>query len=367
MIYLILDTNIWLYLANGLDPLTEKHHDDLHFKLLAGLKELKDNNDICILINDIVFEEWKRNKENAKLKIKKLTNKLSNPDSSFNDLKKYVKSETEGLKREYIEGLKKDIAKNEEHIQKVEDFIFNDCERVEISQELKIKIFDLSVLNKAPFHNKKNNIADASIMLSAAEYLKGKNLEEDRSAIFVSNNVDDFTDGKNKDDFHPEIKEIIADIEIKYERVLPSALKVSREIIQQIEEYRKHEIWLGSVSFSCRTPYCEGNKDFSPWGYLDEKIRIKYETDEEINPNQTTLFEDLPSIKKEPRTVGIGECMVCGTLHVECPECGELTYVDDQTEEFECTECSTKFEIKYDKKEDAMCLFVNDIQDDEHE
>src|SRR5690606_29245120 len=124
LIYLILDTNIWLYLANGLDPLTEKLHEDLHFKLLAELKELKNNNDICILINDIVLEEWKRNKEHSKLKIKKLTNKLNNSDSSFNDLKKYVKSETEGLKKEYIEGLKQDISANEEHIQKVENFLF---------------------------------------------------------------------------------------------------------------------------------------------------------------------------------------------------------------------------------------------------
>lgn len=367
MIYLILDTNIWLYLANGLNPLADNRDDDLHFQLLEELKKLKSNNEICILINEIIIEEWKRNKEHTRLKIKKLTNKIKNHESQFKDLDRYVTSRIDGLKQEYIDGLKKDIIANEEHIQSVEDFLFNDCINVEISKDLKIKIFDLSVLNKAPFHNKKNNIADASILLSAAEYLKGKSWNEDKSSFFVSNNIEDFTDGKNKNDFHPEIKEIIIDTDIKYERILPYALNVSKEIIRQIEERRKHEIWLESVSFHCRTPYCEGNEDFSPWGYLDERIKIKYETEELVQQNQMTLFENISPTKKEARTTGIGGCVICETLHLECPECRELTYIDDYTSEFECIECSIKLELKYDDKEDTRYLYVNDTRVNEQE
>jgi len=76
MIYLILDTNIWVYLANGLDPIENKDYDDdVHFGLLSSLKQLKENGDITVLVNDIVFREWMRNKEHCRAKIVKLNNK----------------------------------------------------------------------------------------------------------------------------------------------------------------------------------------------------------------------------------------------------------------------------------------------------
>lgn len=367
MIYLILDTNIWLYLANGFNPITEKPHENLHFQLLTKLKELNESNNVCILVNEVIFEEWKRNKENNKLRIKKLTNKLENSNSLFTSIKKYVKSNTDSLQKEFVEGLKEDIVSNEEHIQRVETFLFNDCQKVTISQELKIQIFDLALSNKAPFHNKKNNIADASILFSAADFLKGKLGREDKSAIFVSNNFKDFTDSKNKNDFHPDIKKLLDDTDINYRRALPDALELREEIISQIEEYHKYEMWLDSILFHCRTSYCDGNKTFSPWGYLDNRIKVKYKTEQQADPNQINLFTELQAVKKESKTVGIGDCLICGTLHVECPICAELNYVDDQTKRFACSECSANLEMKYDDTEEEMYLFINDMEEDEHE
>jgi hypothetical protein len=360
MIYLIIDTNIWLYLANGLDTLTGKHSDEQHFKLLEELRQLKESNDICIIVNEVIFEEWKRNKEICKIKIEKLKKKLNNPDEHFRELKKYVKSETQTLQNEYIEGIKADIKANEEHIQKVEEFLLNDCIKVEITDKLKTLIFDLSVQKNAPFHNKKNNIADACILFSAREYIKNQPFYLDDSAIFVSNNFDDFTDGKNRDDFHPEIKEIIKPVLISYERILPKALKISKEIIIEIEEYHKHEKWLESVYFSCRTSWCEGHKDFSPWGYLDTRIDVKYKSDELIDPRQLDLFPDMPRLIREKISVGVGTCVVCETLHTECPECGALTYIEDYLDEFECMECFVKLKLIHDS-DGGMSLLVNDI------
>lgn len=365
MIYLILDTNIWLYLANGFNPDTAKH-DALHFELLAELKKLKEKGEICILINDIVVEEWKRNKEHSKLKIKQLTNKLDNSNSQFGEIKKYVKSGIGDLKKEYLEGVQNEIAENEKHIQRVEDFLFNDCQMVDISKDLKLKIFDLSTGNKAPFHNKKNNIADASILFSAADFLRGKLWRNENSAIFVSNNFKDFTDQKNVRDFHPDIQGLLDDVDIKYAKVLPNALKLSEKIMLQIEEYHQYEVWLESVSFYCRTPFCEGNENFSPWGYLDQTLKVKYETDAKINPNQQNLFPDLPATKREEKKVGFGDCVICGTLHIECPECDELIYLDDHTEEFNCTECSAKLRIEHGDTGEKY-LYVCDKEDDEEE
>ncbi len=364
MIYLIVDTNIWLYLANGLDALTGKHCDDQHFKLLEELRQLKENNDICIIVNEVIFEEWKRNKEHCKLKIEKLKKKLNNPEEHFRELKKYVKTEIQTLQTEYLEGIKLDIKENEEHIKKVEEFLFNDCIKAEITDKIKTTIFDLSVQKAAPFHNKKNNIADACILFSAREFIINQDFYTEDSAIFVSNNFEDFTDSKNKDDFHPEIREILKPVLISYERILPKALKISKEIIIELEEYHKHEKWLDSISFSCKTSWCEGHKDFTPWGYLDNKIDIKYASDVLIDPRQLELFPDMPRPIRETRSVGIGSCVVCETLHTECPECGELTNIDDYLEEFECVECFTKLKLIHNF-EGEMTLLVNDINNSE--
>lgn len=361
MLFLILDTNIWLYLANGLDPITNKHHDNLHFELLKTLKFHKEQNEICILINDIVIEEWKRNKEHSKLNIKKLTCKLSKSDNPFNDIKKYVKSGIDTLQTEYAEGVKLEITTNEEHIQKVEQFLYNDCQKVEITPDLKMQIFDMSISRKAPFHNRKNNIADAAILLSAAQYLGNRHWSEDSSAIFVSNNVDDFTDGKNRDEFHSEIKALLNHADITYQRILPAALKLSKEIIIQIDEHHKHEVWLNCISFKCMTSWCVESESHIPIGYLDKSIKVNYESEERRDPNQQELFfAEMPRIKREDKIVSYGHCLYCSTVHVSCPKCGELTYDEGNSDYFRCTICSASLKVKYDDREGTICLFVND-------
>lgn len=57
MIYLILDTNTWIYLANSKDPLTENFHDGLHFRLFEKLGEKVKDGSVQILINDIIEKE----------------------------------------------------------------------------------------------------------------------------------------------------------------------------------------------------------------------------------------------------------------------------------------------------------------------
>jgi len=367
MIYLILDTNIWLYLANGIDPIsnqTDRQHENLHFKLLAQLKELKEKGDISILVNDIIIEEWKRNKEHCNIKIKKLTRKLEDQRSVLSEIKKYVQSNTDEIQEEYIEGIQRDIKENEEHIQNVEDFLFNECTKIDISEELKIRIFNLSVSKKVPFHNKRNNIADAAILFSAVSYVNREAIFDESAAIFVSNNIEDFTDGKNTEDFHPDLKGHVD--QVRFERILPKALKVSKDIILQIEEYNNYQKWLETVSFSCRTPYCEGHEDFSPWGYLDTQATVKFKSQEIDNSDQLELFEEIPRLPKKNKTVGIGSCVVCETLHIECPECNELIYVEDPNEEFECDYCNTKMEIDFVDPDCGVCIHVNDITDEEY-
>jgi len=237
LIYLILDTNNWIYLANGLDPISNKHHDDLHYELLKSLKELKDKKQAQVIINEIIVTEWKRNKEHCKAKIKKLEQKLTNKDNAFKEIEKYTKADIKQLQEEFIQSIKEEISQNEAHIQNVEDFIFNECVKVEISQEIKLRVFDLSINNQAPFHNKKNNVGDAAILLSAVEYLKNRQDYFGYKAFFISNNIEEYTDSKNSKEFHPQLTALLSEVNIQFERVLPSALNISKQIITEMKEF----------------------------------------------------------------------------------------------------------------------------------
>ncbi|WP_207515918.1 PIN domain-containing protein [Longitalea luteola] len=237
MIYLILDTNNWIYLANGLDPISNKHHDALHYELLRSLKELKDKKLAQVIINDIIITEWNRNKEHCKAKIKKLEQKLADKENAFKEIEKYTKGDLKQLKEEFIQGIEEEIRLNATHIQKVEDFIFNDCEKVEVSQEVKLKIFELSINNQAPFHNKKNNVGDAAILLSAVEYLKSQQDRFGFQAFFISNNIEEYTDGKNAKEFHPKLIPLLNGVKVQFERVLPAALNISKKVIIEMEQF----------------------------------------------------------------------------------------------------------------------------------
>lgn len=235
MIYLILDTNNWIYLANGLDPIKNKYHDSLHFELLQSLIDLTKEGKIKILINDIILNEWNRNKIHCYTKIKSLENKLLNKENAFKDIEKYSTLNIVQLQNDYTKGLENEISKNNEHIQNVENFLLNNCIKTEITKDLKLHIFDLSIKNDPPFHNKKNNVGDAAILFSSINYLKENNLSEEHSIIFISNNIEEYTDGKNLNELHPHLKNIFNPIDIKFERVLPAALNISKKIIAQIE------------------------------------------------------------------------------------------------------------------------------------
>lgn len=237
MIYLILDTNNWIYLANGLDPIKNKHHDNLHFELLKSLKELTTESKIQILVNDIILTEWNRNKEHCNLKIKGLENKLLNKEGAFKDIAKYAKTNVLQIQDEYVKGLESEIQLNKKHIQNVEDFLLNDCIKVEVTQELKQLIFDLAIKNEAPFHNKKNNVGDAAILLSSVEFLKNNKSFFGNTAFFISNNIEEYTDGIDTKSFHPQLKKLLHQVDIQFERILPSALNISKKVIKEMDEF----------------------------------------------------------------------------------------------------------------------------------
>lgn len=347
MIYLVLDTNIWLYLANGLDSQSSKFTSDQHFKLLSSLISFKVKEEATILINDIVINEWNRNKVHTQKNIEKLSKKLDTVENTFKDIQKYAKhsSSLDIVKNDYIEGIKSEIIMNQQHIVAVEDFLFNQCIKIPTSNDVKLKVHDLSIENKAPFHNSKNNVADATILLSSAEYISNLPYDEHLSAFFVSNNVNEFAN-QEKNDFHPDISKLLGDDTIlKYVRNLSDAVKLSESIIIEIEAYNEHQAWLASVAFACTTGYCQSNKDYTSWGYLDHTVKVEYKSNDLIDPNQLNLFPEIPITKKQDKHTECGECLLCGTIHLNCPECEELI-ANEFDDTFSCPFCFTDFIIE---------------------
>ena len=346
MVYLIFDTNIWIYLANGHDPYSKSERNNNHFEFLQTLKNLRKDNKIRILVNDIITNEWKRNKSNVHNRITKLKRKLACADNSVKDILKYT-TRFNGLTEEYKEGLKEEIQANQDHIKNVEDLLFSDCINTGLSDSLKLKVFQLAVDKLVPLHKGKNNIGDISILLSSYEYLK-ENMEYDLPAYFVSNNWQDFTDEIDKDSFHPEINNMLSNVNIQYERILPKAIKLTKETISEFEEYLQQQHYLDSIYFSCLEPLCHVSESFEPFGYLDRELKVFYRSILERDPNQLELYEfEIPDYLTD-RTTKSGQCFLCGTIHLICTECGELNYWNWDNEEIICTECNCEMQLSND-------------------
>jgi len=367
MVYFILDTNIWLYLANGLDIREQKHHPSHHFKLLEALIDMSENGSITVLVNDIIIEEWKRNKDHAFINIKKLKNQLAEQKLQLDHVKKVggeeVDSEIIKISKVIEEKFTIQTMLNEEHITEVEKFILTKCKKIPISDTLKIKVFDLSISKQVPFHNKKNNIADASILLSAGEYLNDLLHEEDVSAIFITNNTDDFTDNKNKEDFHPDLLKLLPQDGIKFQRYLPAAIKHSEVIIKEMEEFYRKQAYYDSISFACKSMFCEGKDDFTRFGYLDGNMEVVRESDS-MNINQIDLFTNEVKLKAKATIAKYGDCVFCYSTHLECPICDELIVDPDFDENFICKECRTLFSFStINEQSGLMILQILDITD----
>ena len=212
--------------------------------------------------------------------------------------------------------------------------------------------------NKAPFHNKKNNVADAAILFSADEYLSGLLFRNESNAIFVSNNITDFTDVKSKDDFHPQIKAALTNPAITYQRVLPAALNLSKEIIKDLEEHYIQENYRATIYFECMNDDCHASESFTPFGYLDKTMNVK-DHYEFLDPNQLSLFPDI-LIKPREQQIRYGECVLCGTLHLDCPICDEVIPVLESDLPFTCDHCESNLEIHDYNKENPVLVVLED-------
>lgn len=237
MVYLIFDTNIWIYFAGGQHPF-----------VLNGIIKKVENNEVTILVNEEIIKEWNRNKAKCKDRIKKeldlqirsaknLYSTLEEKDSlAYQELVSKISNQTHEYKNTI-----------DERFNIVNDLITNKSIPIPIKEEHKLSVMDLALNQKAPFHRKKNSVADALILLSAIDYIKNNginNVNYNRidvsDSIFVSYNSDDFSKdvkGSDKDIIHPDLQPYLDSVGMTYERNFGKILSLTEEMTDTLDAY----------------------------------------------------------------------------------------------------------------------------------
>jgi len=228
MTNIALDTNIWIYLAC-----------DTFFDLWLKLKEMKENDEIRIIVNDIILKEWKRNKKNT---LKSLTANIQNEYKSAKKLSNYLSGKTKENYLKTISEYKDEtyrIAKAKARVKEIEVFM-KSCTTIRTTKKQKLFIADLAINNLPPFENKKNNYNDALIIRNICEYVNGE-MPYLYDLIYVSNNPNDFTDKETKE-VHKCLLKGLNPIRLKNVTELGEALLLAPEIMEDFDDWLEDKL-----------------------------------------------------------------------------------------------------------------------------
>jgi len=369
--YLIFDTNVWIYLCNGYDIFTGKYDLvklKIYFKILDALIERVKKGDIEILVNDLIIKEWERNKASSFIHITKIQDKLYQIKVVLDSVNEIIVGEENAIKRikeklevqvEIINDL------NKKHIEKVENLLYNNTTKIDISNEVRIAATYLAEDKKAPFKgDKKNSMNDALIFLSSIEHIE-KNLivyspfnipEEidfDSSegskdniplfpkSFFISNNKGDFSNPEKIHEIHPDLKEYLNKTNTIYSINFVQILNEIEENLITEEEVSK---LVGDDDFECACQHCGpfGIVQFSNPFFIIDENKPGFDKNQLVIPfgDLEIQFNETDSMA----SIRTGECNYCLTNHIICPNCDEITAWVEFGVPIECRgDCNTVF------------------------
>lgn len=359
--YIFLDTNNWIYLSNGFN-IHSKKHDELHFKLFEFVCKHTANGNLVFLVNDIIIEEWDRNKEHTENQIKELKNKLTNYINILDNLKLTIGDDDsiDKLKDKTIAEIESRIEKHKQHIIMVEDFLRNKTQKIEVSLNVKGEASDLAVEKKAPFiGHKKNSMADALILLSSIDFIK-KNLEIQAfytdgdngenevypESYFVSSNKGDFSDPNNPEKIHNDLEPILNSTGTSYYYTFAQLVRLMEaEFLSKEEEERLAQEHSENYTFCefCEQPY--ESVIISDAFFVPDENKLK--VDESQLEFSYESVDGIEKSKSQPQDYSTeirdAQCNYCSAEYVVC-ECGELTFIEGYNKTFECKgECGNFF------------------------
>jgi len=228
MYHLIIDTCVWVDLCSKFPELLDK--------IVSLVKQEK----VRLILPSIVIEEWKRQKPKLlERQEQSVRGKLKNAK----ELSQYLDSKRADTFKEILDDFQEQKARVEnaasERINHITQLFGHPTTIIlETTNTAKIRAVDLALAKKAPFGSK-NSMADALIILSAAEHIAKGDLP---NCIFVSSNSHDFSSSSNLAEVHKDLKELFDSHQIRYFINIGQAINeveahlVSEESIQQVEE-----------------------------------------------------------------------------------------------------------------------------------
>lgn len=356
MNYLTLDTNAWIYLANGIEPV----------KLLKYILDEVSSGNITLILPDIILLEWEKNKEQA-VKVGTLANYNRIIDSlerysrligdiDEKNILKFLFEEEAAIDSEDFNEIFKKIKQQkrnietaiQENIEKIDQLFQNpNVIKLQTTNRLKLWAAEHAFNKKAPFL-KKNSFADALIIFNFLEYVKNFNI---KGAIFVTYNIEDFCLKANrKKILHPDLQEYFNEKDSKFFTILGEALKtikediVSKETIEFIRE--QQDEYANDEYDTCKV--CDGNEGFgNEINFTNPYVITNYKF-KNVVPSEQLEFDFVKSMPKTTRDnlstkVQSGECQNCGTLHIKCQECGEITAIEEFNAKIYCEGCGLPY------------------------
>lgn len=228
MIDLILDTNIWIHhIAVDNPP-----------GIFENLKEQLRTEQVYLLSNEIILDEWHRNKKttiNSVIKVIKSQSKNALEIKEF--LSPSDKQILEDILQKYAAKEEERIALAKERIEEIELLITSATQTV-ITPEMKLKVVDWALQKRAPFTVKNNSVGDALILLSAVEHRRkySKNGFIPKG-FFVSFNHTDYSEKLNKDIIHKDLEDLLQDGNMEYKRNIGEVLHLTPDLNIEIENY----------------------------------------------------------------------------------------------------------------------------------
>jgi predicted nucleic acid-binding protein len=228
MTQIALDTNIWIYLTK-----------DTFFELWTKLKEMKDDGQLEIIVNDVILKEWERNKENT---IKSLANGIKSEYTTAINLANYLEIQEKKDFLKIITTYKSEaerITKATQKVTEVEDFI-KSCTIINVTEAQKLFVANLAIEKVPPFQNNKNNFNDALIFRNVCEYSSNQ-IPWLYDLIYVSNNPDDFIDRKTSE-VHKELFEDLKSIRLKNVTQLGEALNLAPEFMEDFDDWLEDQL-----------------------------------------------------------------------------------------------------------------------------
>jgi hypothetical protein len=210
---LLIDTCVWLDLAK----------DTSNKTIIMTIKSLIDSESIKILLPNIIKEEFLRNKskiiDNSKKKISREIKNVKEIVTQYDlsDNKSTILNSLTDINHK-LPMLSDLISEQVELIWEIIESI----DELEINDSDKIKSSDRALLKKAPFHNKKESMADSLII---ELFFRNAKIDNQYNYHFVTHNTNDFSSSTDKRVYHSDFENYFSINNINYSTDLLSLIK----------------------------------------------------------------------------------------------------------------------------------------------